>query len=262
MSLVHPAWLSSIVAGMLAVTLQAVTPSDQASGQDAAVDDELTATVGRWPLDGPASDPPTFLADWSGNGHDLTITGPYGWSRDRGFSRDGALRLELADDSCAEAAGPVLRTDTSFTVAAWVLLEATTGQHVIVSQAAKTRGGFHLEYHPDADRWQFGLPSRGKGGFARWHTVTSQQPPELGRWTHLAGVYDVPAGKVRLYVDGVLQGEAAGPQTPWMADGPTLIGCTGTTQGHRSSPLGGAIDDVRLWAFTVHPDRIRGLAAG
>ncbi|WP_165521993.1 LamG domain-containing protein [Micromonospora zingiberis] len=212
-------------------------------------------------LEGSASDTPTYLSDWSGNGHDLTITGPYGWTRDRAFSRDGALKLELANDSCGQTAGPVLRTDASFTVAAWVMLESTTGQHVVVSQAAKKRGGFHLEYHPDADRWQFGLPSKGQGAAVRWHTVASQQPPELGRWTHLAGVYDAAAGKVRLYVDGVPQGEADGPRTPWMADGPTLIGCTGTTKGRRSAPLGGAVDDVRLWSFTVHPDRLRDLAA-
>ncbi len=185
----------------------------------------------------------------------------YGWTRDRGFGRDGALKLELANDSCAQTVGPVVRTDGSFTVAAWVMLEATVGPHVVASQAAKKRGGFHLEYHPDTDRWQFGLASKGHGRSARWHTVSSQQPPDLGRWTHLAGVHDVAAGRVRLYVDGVLQGDVAGPRTPWMANGPTLIGCTGTTTGHRSSPFGGAVDDVRLWSFPVHPDRLRDLAA-
>ncbi|HEX5596573.1 MAG TPA: LamG domain-containing protein [Micromonosporaceae bacterium] len=216
-----------------------------------------------WPLDGPASDEPTYLTDVSGNGHDLTIAGDYAWVRDRGYGRDGALGLELADNSCAETAGPVVRTDASFTVTAWVLLEETTGHHTVLSQAGgQTRGGIYLKYNPTYDRWHFGLPSTGDGTSTTWHTAESLQPPVLGKWTHLAGVYDVAAGKVRLYVDGVLQTEANGPPSPWMASGPTLIGCEGATDGRRFFPLGGVVDDVRIWTSTLDPDRIADLAAG
>ncbi|WBB46909.1 LamG domain-containing protein [Verrucosispora sp. WMMA2044] len=216
---------------------------------------------GMWPLDGPASDTPTYLTDWSGNGRDLSITGPYAWARDRGFGRDGALGLELSDNSCAESAGPAVRTDASFTVAAWVLLEQTTDHHTVLSQVGNVHGGFFLKYNPTHDRWHFGIPSTGDSTSAIWHTAESQQPPELGKWTHLAGVYDVAAGKLRLYVDGELQGEADGPTTPWMAAGPTLIGCNGAADGRRWSPLGGVVDDVRIWTSTVDPDRIADLAA-
>ncbi|MCZ7420147.1 hypothetical protein O7605_11545 [Verrucosispora sp. WMMA2121] len=216
---------------------------------------------GMWPLDGPASDTPTYLTDWSGNGRDLTITGPYAWARDRGFGRDGALGLELSDNSCAESAGPAVRTDASFTVAAWVLLEQTTDHHTVLSQVGNVHGGFFLKYNPTHDRWHFGIPSTGNSTSAIWHTAESQQPPELGKWTHLAGVYDVAAGKIRLYVDGELQGEADGPTTPWMAAGPTLIGCNGAADGRRWAPLGGVVDDVRIWTSTVDPDRIADLAA-
>jgi hypothetical protein len=41
-----------------------------------------------------------------------------------------------------------------------------------------------------------------------------------------------------------------------------LIGCNGDTAGGRWSPLGGVVDDVRLWTSTVDPDRIADLAAG
>ncbi|MBQ1051319.1 LamG domain-containing protein [Micromonospora sp. C51] len=216
---------------------------------------------GMWPLDGPASDTPTYLTDWSGNGRDLTITGPYAWARDRGFGRDGALGLELTGDSCAESTGPVVRTDASFTVAAWVLLEQTTDHHTVLSQVGNVHGGFFLKYNPTQDRWHFGIPSTGDSTSAIWHTAESQQPPELGKWTHLAGVYDVAAGELRLYVDGELQGEADGPSAPWMAAGPTLIGCNGAADGRRWAPLGGVVDDVRIWTSTVDPDRIADLAA-
>ncbi|MEU8391664.1 LamG domain-containing protein [Micromonospora sp. NPDC048843] len=216
---------------------------------------------GMWPLDGPASDTPTYLTDWSGNGRDLSITGPYAWTRDRGFGRDGALGLELAEGSCAETSGPTVRTDASFTVSAWVVLDQTTGHHSVVTQIATAAPGFFFGYNPGPDRWHFGMPSA-SGGTPTWHIAESQQAPELGKWTHLAGVYDLAKGKVRLYVDGVLQDEQDGPSSPWMASGPTLVGCNGNVSGTRMSRLGGVVDDVRLWTSTVDPDRIADLAAG
>ncbi|MEU8254140.1 LamG domain-containing protein [Micromonospora inaquosa] len=216
---------------------------------------------GMWPLDGPASDTPTYLTDWSGNGRDLTITGPYAWTRDRGFGRDGALGLELSEGSCAETSGPAVRTDASFTVSAWVVLDQTTGHHSVVTQIATGAPGFFFGYNPGPDRWHFGMPSA-SGGTPTWHIAESQQAPELGKWTHLAGVYDLAKGKVRLYVDGVLQDEQDGPSSPWMASGPTLVGCNGNVGGTRNSRLGGVVDDVRLWTSTVDPDRIADLAAG
>ncbi|MEE6263555.1 LamG domain-containing protein [Plantactinospora sonchi] len=214
-----------------------------------------------WPLDGPASDTPTYLTDVSGNGRNLTISGAYAWTRDRGFGRDGALGLELAANSCAQTAGPGVRTDASFTVSAWVVVDRLTGHHAVATQAAGGAPGFFLGYNPDAGRWHFAMPSA-SGGSPTWHIAGSAQPPALGQWTHLAGVYDRAAGKVRLYVNGVLEGESGGPASPWMAGGPTLIGCNGSTDGTRSSPLGGVVDDVRLWTSTVDPDRIADLAAG
>ncbi|MEU7976111.1 LamG domain-containing protein [Micromonospora sp. NPDC049089] len=216
---------------------------------------------GLWPLDGPASDTPTYLTDTSGNGRDLTITGPYAWARDRGFGRDGALGLELAENSCAEAPGPLVRTDASFTLTAWVLLEKATGHHTVMSQISSGNTPFYLGYHPGVNRWHFGMPDS-PARDAVWRNSESQQPPALGKWTHLAGVYDLGAGKVRLYVDGVAQGEVDGPVTPWMAPGPTLIGCVGESSGSRHSRLGGVVDDVRIWTSTLAPERIADLAAG
>ena len=93
-----------------------------------------------------------------------------------------------------------------------------------------------------------------------WHSVLSSAPPELEVWTHLAAVYDVAAGKLRLYVNGALQGEADGPATPWAAAGPTLVGCAGSVT-NRWDPWGGVVDDVRVWSSTLDPDRIADLAA-
>jgi hypothetical protein len=212
-----------------------------------------------WPLDGPESDQPTLLTDVSGNGHDLSVAGSYAWVRDRGFGRDGALGLELAEGSCAQTVGPVVATDESFTVTAWVLLESITGSHTVVAQAATQRSNFALNYSESADRWTFVMTSADTASAGSGSAVSSQ-PPDLGVWTHLAGVYDVAAGKLRLYVNGVPQGEADGPATPWAAAGPTLVGCAGTVTT-QVDPLGGVVDDVRVWSSTLDPDRIADLAA-
>ena len=73
-------------------------------------------------------------------------------------------------------------------------------------------------------------------------------------WTHVAAVYDLTARKVRLYIDGDLQGEVASSATPWNATGPLTIGCSGVIDGPKANYLGGVVDDVRVWTSTVDPD--------
>ncbi|MGC4895272.1 LamG-like jellyroll fold domain-containing protein [Micromonospora sp. DT31] len=215
-----------------------------------------------WPLDGPESDTPTYLTDVSGNRRDLAIQGPYSWTRDRGFGRDGALGLELTDGSCAETTGPTVRTDASFTVTAWVVLDDPTGRHAVLTQASSgPNPGFFLGYDPGVNRWRFEMATA-PDSTAAPSAVASKDAPEPGAWTHLAGVYDMGSGQIRLYVGGQLQAEEKAPSSPWMAGGPTLVGCGGSMNGTRNSRLGGVVDDVRLWTSTLSPDRISALAAG
>lgn len=216
---------------------------------------------GMWPLDGPRSDAPSNLDDRSGNGRNLSVAGDYSWARDRGAGRDGALGLELAAGSCAETTGPVVRTDGSLTVAAWVLLDELTGTRTVVAQSGAAGQGFRMEYHGAVNRWRFVMPAGDTAGAALTE-VRSIGAPVAGQWTHLAGVYDLTAKKVRLYVDGDLQGEAAAPAAPWPAGGPLTVGCSGALTGGRTSYLGGVVDDVRVWTSTVDPDLFGTFAHG
>jgi concanavalin A-like lectin/glucanase superfamily protein len=208
---------------------------------------------GQWPLEGPRSDAPTNLDDTSGNARHLAVAGAYTWEQDRAASRNGALGLALAVGSCAETTGPAVRTDGSFSVAAWVAVDELTGTRTVVSQSGAVRQGFRMEYSADAGRWRVVMPSADTSA-AGLVEVRSLAAPVAGTWTHLAAVFDLPAKKLRFYVDGDLQGEVAVSTAPWQAAGPLTVGCTGTTAGARSNYLGGVVDDVRVWTSTVDPD--------
>lgn len=214
---------------------------------------------GEWPLNGPeSSDPnPSELTDVSDNGHDLTINGDYAWADDRAFEEEGSLSLQLSEGSCAETAGPVVRTDASFTVAAWVQLGADrSGPRAVVSQSGANTAGFALGYEASSDRWAFVMPATDTASAATAavrSTVAPDADPE--EWVHLAGVYDVHYGKIHLYVDGEHQGSANGPTTPWQANGPLLVGCM-TAGGQRAAQWGSTLDEVRAWSSTVDPHEI------
>jgi hypothetical protein len=209
---------------------------------------------GMWPLEGPRAEEPTNFEDRSGNARHLSVAGAYDWKQDRFASRQGALGLALADGSCAETAGPAVRTDGSFSVAAWVSFDELTDTRTVVSQSGAVRQGFRVEYYGPANRLRAVMPYGDVDG-AALAEVRSLAAPVAGTWTHVAAVYDLPARKLRLYVDGEEQGDGAPvPFAPWHAAGPLTVGCTGSTDGRRSNYLGGVVDDVRVWSSTVDPD--------
>jgi hypothetical protein len=146
----------------------------------------------------------------------------------------------------------VVPTDGSFSVTAWVVLDEATGTRTVVAQSGANRQGFRLEFA--SSRWRFVMTQSDTAGSAET-VVTSAAAPTVGVWTHLAAVYDLPAKKIRFYVNGDEQGDGApAPSAPWNAGGPLTIGCAGTTGGQRSNYLGGIVDDVRVWSSTVDPE--------
>lgn len=219
-----------------------------------------------WKLDGPgSSDPdPALLRDSSGKGHDLTISGDYTWTDDRHFTPEGSLSLQLAEGSCARTAGTVVRTDESFTVAAWVKADTlpAEGTSTVLSQATPDGSRFRLK-HLGGNGWAFELAD-GPGASPQWHTATAdvESDPQWLGWVHVAGVYDRSAiGKqVQLYVNGRLQATASGPATPWHADGEMLLGCARQADGTNNTYLESAVDEVQVWSSTVDPARIEQLA--
>lgn len=184
--------------------------------------------------------------DGSAHARDLILpAGGVSWVDDQYGRQRSAMRLD--GTGWAESTAPVVRTDRSFSVAAWVRLDTKDGSPVVLSQAGTHRSGFRIAYHPVQDRWELSMPSADQTSSVTWHSVRSSAAPAVGQWSHLVGVFDQSTRQLRLYVNGQPQGTAAGPVQPWSATGPLLVGAAGDLSGARVDRLAGTVSAVRTW---------------
>lgn len=212
----------------------------------------VTFPTGHWKFDETTG---TTAADDAGDGRTAALTG--GTSPTAGRI-DGAVVLNGIDASAATAA-PVLRTDVSFTVAAWVRLDGSTpfGVDAAVSQDGTVNSGFQLGYLPSRDRWVMSVPSADTTAATDVQAVATA-PPATHTWSHLVGVYDKTAAQIRLYVDGVKVATVA-RSGPWNAGGALQIG-RGKTHSVIGNWWNGAVDDVGVYQGVLPDEAISGLA--
>jgi hypothetical protein len=84
-------------------------------------------------------------------------------------------------------------------------------------------------------------------------TATPLTADNVDEWVHLVGVFDAQRREIRLYVDGVLQGNpVARTAAPWMGAGPLTVG-RARTAGAPVDPYLGAIDDVTVFQGVLTP---------
>ncbi|WP_328562028.1 protein kinase domain-containing protein [Streptomyces coelicoflavus] len=197
--------------------------------------------VGLWPLNEASG----RVARDAVGGHDGTVTGVAWQGAGGGAVFDGTGSRITTD-------GPVLKTGAgrSFTVAAWVRLTVVPGTFATaVSQDSADASGFYLQYSSDDDNSAFSRPGR---------RAVGRTAPAAHVWTHLAGVCDGPARKLRLYVNGVQEGvvEDTGPVS---ATGAFVIG-RASSDGQPRDFFPGTIRDVRAFDRALSPARVRNLA--
>nr|WP_083466276.1 LamG-like jellyroll fold domain-containing protein [Kibdelosporangium sp. MJ126-NF4]CEL14900.1 putative secreted protein [Kibdelosporangium sp. MJ126-NF4]CTQ96470.1 putative secreted protein [Kibdelosporangium sp. MJ126-NF4] len=173
---------------------------------------------GQWNLNGNGRDS-------AGTAH-TTATGGVTWSTDRGgvAALDGTGTLATA--------GPVLATDASYTVSAWVKVNDKTAQ-TVVSQQGQNTTAFALR--TDGTKWAFTLPVSDTAGAATVSAVSSSDI-QTGTWTHLVGIHDSSSRNVTLYVNGMYQ------QT---SPAVTSFGSSGTLTIGRA--LKGSVSEVRAY---------------
>lgn len=140
---------------------------------------------------------------------------------------------------------PVLRTDDSFTMSAWVSLDNLNGPHTLLSQRGVHESAAWIRYSPDLGKWQFLIGVEDVTGSLPVG-VTSTSSPESGVWTHLAGVYDAGRNQIRLYVNGVLEASLNLWFTPMASTGPLLVGHA-FWRDQLVDQWIGAIDDVAVF---------------
>jgi hypothetical protein len=215
-----------------------------------------TPPVAHWRLDGLTD---TQVLDSRPRRHDGTITsGPARWVNGR---QGDALFLDGSSGHVNTTGGRAVRTDTSFSVAAWVRLEqAGTANLAAVSQDGGTASAFTLQYTPDVRKWAFTM-AQADAANADSDRVVSDATVQTGVWTHLVGTYEPSTGDMRLYVNGVLQAGIGKHTNRWThATGSVQLG-RGKFNGGPVGYWPGALDDVQLYDRVISAREAHDLAS-
>ena len=217
--------------------------------------------VGHWTFDEADGEK---VEDASGQGHAGTFQG----SVKRG---DGKLGKALVFDGSGGHVEIFKTTvldavhQNSYTVAAWFKpenLPPGTEDANDATYGIVLRSGWHL-----------GIAYNGEGKFIMTHWTAPETwagagswedtyPP--GRWHHVAGVVDRPAGTVKIYVNGEEKGtgEFAAGAEPKAYETSWKIGIGGPGAEKWAWPAKGAIDDVRLYRKALTADEVKALFEG
>jgi alpha-L-arabinofuranosidase len=207
----------------------------------AAADVEQLALNGLWRFDEGTG---TVAHDDALAPHDGALSAGAGWTT--GIVGEHAVALDGASGA-VDVPDPVLDTSQSFSIAAWVRVDAASGFRTAVSVDGDQVSGFYLQRRNDG---RFAFTRLASDAPAAAAAVASADDTAwTGQWYHLVGVYDRPGGTLTLYVNGTRQGSVAFT-TPWRAAGHLAIG-RGRFGGAPVDFLGGAVDDVRAYPFVL-----------
>ncbi|MEV7181445.1 LamG-like jellyroll fold domain-containing protein [Kitasatospora sp. NPDC093679] len=167
----------------------------------------------------------------------------------------------------AKTSRPQVDGTRSFAVAAWVRTpkpaDTDTKTRVVAGQTGQHNNEFALYFSGATKKWVFGRYKEDSTA----DTLTQAMQPDCAagttvngvpcltvtdnQWTHVLGVSDATAKKLRLYVNGFLVGETDYVQTtPWAAPGPVQVGA-GSHEGSTIDFFNGDIDDVRVYDRVV-----------
>ncbi|MFG2914272.1 LamG-like jellyroll fold domain-containing protein [Kitasatospora sp. NPDC048298] len=229
---------------------------------DVAADKQLAAGLPArsvWHLDGASAKP-------VGTAETDNLTAYNGVALGRPGIADKAIHLDGVDDYL-RGTRPQVDGSRDFSVSAWVKLPAPTPgdttAKIAVTQIGQHNSEFSLYYSAYWKRWIFG---RYKEDTSADTLVRTWQPDctpgtqingapcfagTTGEWTHLLGVSDTAAKKLRFYINGFLVGESDYTQnTPWANPGPLQLGAV-NREGVNGEFFGGDIDDVRVYDRVV-----------
>lgn len=235
-----------VVALLAFVAVRQFRPSPAAEVPASAVP---AGVSGWWPL----SETSGLVArDASGRGVHARLSGRVSWTASRG--ERGATFDGQGTISAPHAA---VRTDRSFSVAAWVLLTDTNTWATAVSQDGTSASGFFLQYSLQEDRWAFSIVTADAKVLPAVRAL-DREAPQVGTWTHLVGVYDAERREQRLYVNGQHAGAIKRTRV-WSATGPLRIG-RAQWGGFPADHWRGSIRDVVTAQRAITPAEIASLA--
>ncbi|MGW8384374.1 LamG-like jellyroll fold domain-containing protein [Streptomyces albidoflavus] len=155
------------------------------------------------------------------------------------------------------SSGPHVNTSRSFAVMAWAKLGTKKPDNaaIVASQAGRERPGFELYYSSVYDRWAFNQYSADSADAKVVRALQAdKESARADTWAHLAGVHDVVADTLTLYVNGVEAGRTK-LGGAFYADQSMFIGA-GQYSGSVKNHFPGTIDDVRLFDRPVSAEEV------
>ncbi len=200
----------------------------------------------------------TIANDSTANQHAATLSGGASFTATGHNATDGGALSVNGTTGKLATSGPVLRTNQSFTVAAWVKPATTTGYQTILCQAGVVECGALLQFVPGS-------------GWALTNQMTDSTAPTVQRitsgmgyvstvnWQHVLGTYDAVAHTLTLYVNGIQVSQLGGVTITWNAGGKLMIG----NERHASAEISyfnGGIDDVQVYQGVVTAAQVKMLA--
>ena len=172
-----------------------------------------------------------------------TLAGGATWTSDA--TRGEVLQFD-GSSRYAATGGPVLTTNHSFSVSAWVKIDSSNPA-LILSQEGTNAGAFFLAHDGDNNAWTFATTGSDTTN-PPLDSVGSNIHATIGAWTHLVGVYNADAETISIYVNGTLAGWTTAANT-WNATGSFIIG-RGPYNG-TNYYFPGAISDVQTWNYAL-----------
>ncbi|BCJ70422.1 LamG domain-containing protein [Polymorphospora rubra] len=197
-----------------------------------------------WPMEGDGRDDSNY-------GRDLTPSGAVTFGPGK-VGQAAHINGIAGGELTSGSTGGALRTDQSYTVAAWVKLDSMpTDNMVAVGQVGACTTAVNLgvvRVSPGNFRWGLGGRSTDCDANPTWPNAsagTNLTSTDINQWVYLVGVQDAPNRQLRIYVNGVRSGTVTFP-TPWAAPGQVRIGSM-SFWGVRGSAFNGTVDEVQVF---------------
>ncbi|MGW7590995.1 LamG-like jellyroll fold domain-containing protein [Streptomyces rubiginosohelvolus] len=194
-----------------------------------------------WQMNDPADS-----SEASGSSGERTAALHGGTTLGVGGVRGGALHLD-GTSGYAETDIPTVNTANGFSISTWVKLDKIPdGAAVVATQPGNVGPGFELYYSKGYDRWVFNqYTSDAPGAGIARAMADTPGGVNVGKWTHLVGVYSGGDQELRLYVDNTLVGSQS-YTTAWNARRGLQLGAA-KLNGVVKNFVPGSLDEVRIF---------------
>lgn len=183
--------------------------------------------------------PSSYITDGHDGAGALSLDGLAGFAATTDFGSDP---VSSADD----IQYPVVRTDQSLTVSAWVRVRASTGtDQVVLRQGNGATSAMKLMLRGSDGKWEFYIKTPdGAGGYSTTNAYSDGPATIDNDWVHLVGVFDAATKEVRLYVQGKLQLAHQTGAAGFHSTDSLVLGMVGSGSG---GFLAGDIDQVKVY---------------